>query len=204
MSVIIQHHGAGLTWYEDDTMARAAQAVRTEAGVWLIDPFFDDTGLSAAAELGPALGVVQLLSRHNRDCMAIADQLGVTHHRVPASLPDSPFEVISVVARPWWQEVALWWPQERTLVVAEAVGTTPMFALGRAVGVHPMLRLVPPRSALGAVNPERLLVGHGPALDGGADEGLAEALANSRSDLPRLVLKIPGALRGGPHGPART
>ncbi|MEO9023972.1 MAG: hypothetical protein ABI339_03090, partial [Solirubrobacteraceae bacterium] len=170
MSVTIQHQGAGLTWYEDDAMARAAHAVRTEAGVWLIDPFIDETALSAAAELGPALGVVQLLGRHNRDCTAVAERLAVPHHRLPASLPDSPFEVISVVARPWWQEVALWWPGERTLVVAEGVGTVPMFALGRAVGVHPMLRLVPPRGALGGLHPDRLLVGHGPALDAGAEE----------------------------------
>lgn len=199
MSTIIQRHGAGITWYEDDAMARAAHALLTEDGVWLVDPFEDGPALAAAAGLGPPAGVVQLLSRHNRDCAAIATSLGVTLHRLPVRLPDTPFEVVSVVDRPWWRECALWWPARQTLVVSEAIGTIALFALGRRAGVHPMLRMLPPRSALGGYQPERLLVGHGPALDGDADSALHEALDASRSDLPRLVLKLPGTIRGGPR-----
>jgi hypothetical protein len=201
MSTTIQHHGAGLTWYETDAMARAAHALPTEAGVWLIDPFDDSAALAAAAELGPPAGVIQLLSRHNRDCAAIATRLGVTHHKLPARLPGTPFEIASVVDRPWWQELALWWPDRQTLVVSEAIGTIPLFTLDRTAGVHPMLRMVPPRSALGRFHPERLLVGHGPALDSGGDSALHQALSASRSDLPRLALKLPGAIRGGPRRP---
>jgi hypothetical protein len=202
MSTTIQRHGAGLTWYEDDVMARAAHALPTAAGVWLIDPFEDGPALAAAAELGPPTGVIQLLSRHNRDCEAIATSLGVIHHHLPARLPRTPFEVVSVIDRPWWQERALWWADRSTLVVSEAIGTSPVFALGRPAGVHPMLRLIPPRSALGGYRPERLLVGHGPALDGGGDDALHEALAASRADLPRLAWKLPGAIRGGSGRPA--
>jgi hypothetical protein len=204
VSVTIQPHGAGLTWYEDDAMARAAHALRTHSGVWLVDPFDDRAALAAAAELGSPAAVIQLLSRHNRDCAGIADRLGVPHHSIPSALPDSPFSTVSVAERPWWREAALWWESERTLVVAEAVGTIPLFALGRPAGVHPMLRLVPPRAALGGLHPVRLLVGHGPPLEGGADQALHGALASSRSDLPRLFLKAPAAMRGGPRGPART
>jgi hypothetical protein len=203
MSTTLQRHGAGLTWYENNAMARAAHALRTDAGVWLIDPFDDET-LAAAAELGPPAAVVQLLSRHNRDCAAIAARLSVPHHKIPTALPDSPFAAVSIVDRPWWQEVALWWEAERTLVVAEAVGTIPLFALGRPAGVHPMLRLVPPRAALGGFHPQRLLVGHGPVLESGADEALRQALSTSRTDLPRLVLKAPAAMRSGPRGAARA
>ena len=60
-----------------------------------------------------------------------------------------------------WREVALWWAGQQTLVVSEAVGTAPAFALGRRVGVHPMLRLFPPRKQLSRFGPERLFVGHG-------------------------------------------
>ena len=202
MSTTIQRHGAGLTWYENDAMARAAHALPTEAGVWLVDPFDDEAALAAAAELGRPAGVIQLLSRHNRDCEAIASRLGVIHHHLPARLPRTPFEVVSVVERPWWQERALWWAERATLVVSEAIGTTPLFALGRPAGVHPMPRLVPPRSALGGSHPQRLLVGHGPPLDSGGDEALHQALAASRADLPRFVLKLPGAIRQGPRRPA--
>jgi hypothetical protein len=202
MSVIVQAHGAGLTWYEGDAMARAAHALRTPGGVWLIDPFEDGPALDAAAQLGNPLGVVQLLSRHNRDCAAIADRLGISHHAIPTALPGSPFQIISVIDRPWWRETALWWQEQRTLIVAEAIGTGPLFALGRAAGVHPALRMVPPRSALGAIHPDRLLVGHGPPLETGGDTALSDALDHSRSDLPGMILRAPSALRRGPRGPA--
>lgn len=204
MSATLQRHAVGLTWFEDDVMARAAHALRTDAGVWLVDPFDDADALAVAAELGPPVGVIQLLSRHNRDCRAIAERLGVPLHRLPDTLPNAPFTIVSVADRPWWQEIALWWPQERTLVVAEAIGTGPLFALGRPAGVHPMLRLVPPRAALGGLHPERLLVGHGPALETAGDQALQDALAASRSDVPRLLLKAPGALRGASARPARA
>jgi hypothetical protein len=96
-----------------------------------------------------------------------------------------------------WREVSLWWADERALVVAEAVGTGPAFALGRRAGVHPMLRLIPPRQQLSPFQPERLLVGHGEAIESGADAALREALARSRRDLPRLLFSVPKLLRGG-------
>jgi hypothetical protein len=90
----------------------------------------------------------------------------------------------------------LWWADQRALVVAEAVGTAPAFALGRAAGVHPMLRLVPPRKQLSPFRPERLFAGDGEAIESDADAALREALAQSRRDLPRLLLSVPKLLRG--------
>jgi hypothetical protein len=117
--------------------------------------------------------------------------------RLPEQVPGGPFEPVSVVSRPWWHEVALWWPQERTLIVAEAIGTAPAFALGRAAGIHPMLRLRPPRTALTRFAPERLLVGHGKAIETRATAAVDDALAHARSDIPRFVLKAPTLLRSG-------
>jgi hypothetical protein len=177
-------------------MARAAHAVRDGDTVWLIDPFEDPAALEAAATLGQPAGVIQLLDRHQRDGEAIANRLGVPLMRLPKAIPGTPFEVVSVVARPWWREIALWWPAQRTLIVAEAIGTGPLFGLGRRAGVHPMLRAVPPRSALGRYSPERLLVGHGPALDGNAAPALSQALSSSRSDIPKLLATLPSVIRG--------
>jgi hypothetical protein len=70
-------------------------------------------------------------------------------------------------------------------------------ALGRgAVGVHPVLRLTPPRVLVG-IDPGMLLVGHGAPVETDAAASLRTALARSRSDIPRLLLSIPGVLRGG-------
>jgi hypothetical protein len=100
-----------------------------------------------------------------------------------------------VISIKGWHEVALWWPAQRALVVAEAIGTAPAFALGRRAGVHPMLRVLPPRKQLSRFDPERLLVGHGEAIEAGADAALDEALTHSRRDLPRLIVAIPKLLR---------
>jgi hypothetical protein len=196
MSATLHRHTAGLTWTEPGAMARSAHALVSQGGVWLIDPFDDLPALAAAAELGEPAGVIQLLDRHNRDCESIARHLGVPLERLPQSLGAAPFEVVPVISRRGWNELALWWADEQMLIVAEALGTAPAFALGRPLGVHPLLRLIPPRGSLGGQRPERMLVGHGPPLEHGATAALTEALAQSRADAPRLLLKLPSLLRG--------
>jgi hypothetical protein len=196
MAASIQHHAAGLTWFEASAMARTAHAVRSGDRYWLIDPFEDQAALEAAAALGNPAGVIQLLDRHNRDCAAIASRLEVPHMRIPSHADDTPFEVVPVIARGAWKEVALWWPEQQALIVAEAVGTAPAFALGRRVGVHPMLRATPPRRQLSGHRPVMLLVGHGKTLESGAAAALEDALAHARSDIPRFVMKLPGLIRG--------
>ncbi len=196
MSNSIQRHPLGLTWIETTGMRRAAHALRADGRVWLIDPFEDEVALSAATELGSPAGVIQLLDRHNRQCGPIAQRLEVPLLRLPAEVNGSPFTVIPVISRPWWHEVALWWEDERALVIAEALGTAPVFALGRRVGLHPMLRLRPPQGPLTAKSPERLLVGHGAALESGADAAIRDALAGALGDIPQLVLKLPSLVRG--------
>jgi len=196
MSNSIQRHSLGLTWVETSGMRRAAHALRADGRLWLIDPFEDEVALSAATELGTPAAVIQLLDRHNRDCGPIAQRLEVPLLRLPESLADSPFTSVPVISRPWWREMALWWEGERALIVAEAVGTAPLFTLGRRVGLHPMLRLRPPARALTIHSPERLLVGHGAALESGAALAIQEALDGSLSDVPQLLLRLPSLVRG--------
>ena len=188
-------HAGGLSWVIDEPMQRASHALLHAGRVWLIDPVDDPETIERTRALGEPAAVVQLLDRHNRDCAAVARQLGVALHRVPDSLPGSPFEVVPVLRWRRWREVALHWRERETLVVAEAVGTAPLFTLGRGtVGVHPVLRLTPSR-VLESVAPQLLLVGHGSPLQKHAAEGLRGALARSRSDIPRLLFSLPGAIR---------
>jgi hypothetical protein len=186
----------GFSWIAEP-LARSCHALATAEGVWLIDPVDDPAPLERAAGLGDAAGVLQLLDRHKRDCAAIAGRLGVQHLVVPDAVPGSPFEVIPVVRRPGWRESALWWPEQRTLVVPEALGTTPHFTLGRApVGVHAVLRLLPP-TALRGYAPEHLLVGHGKGVHGpGAAAGLEHALESSRRGAPEALVRLGAMLVG--------
>jgi hypothetical protein len=192
----IDEHEAGLTWVMDEPMQRASHALADEGRVWLVDPVDDAEALERVAALGTPVAVLQLLDRHNRDCAPIAQRLGIPHLIVPESLSDAPFVVHRVIRRRLWKEVALWWPARRALVVAEVLGTADAFAVGDGpVGVHPMVRLLPP-NGLARFEPEHLLVGHGPPVHG--DETTAatrEALAHSRRDVVRLLLKLPTLIR---------
>jgi hypothetical protein len=187
----------GFSWIVDEPLQRASHALADDGRVWLVDPVDEPDAIERAQGLGPVAAVVQLLDRHNRDCEQVARRLGVPHLRVPDALPETPFEVLPVVHLPRWRESALWWPQRRALVVAEAVGTAPLFTAGRApAGIHPFLRVRPP-GRLRGMQPEHLLVGHGGAVHGAAAApALEQAYARSRRDLPRVLVSLPAAVRG--------
>ena len=176
-----------LTWTRAETLERSSHALVAGGRVWLVDPVADDHALLAAERLGRITAVLQLLDRHPRDCARLAVRYEVPHVRLPEHLPSAPFEVLRIVWRPAWREVGLWWPEHAALVVPEAVGTTSYFAAGRALGVHPFLRLRPPR-ALSGLEPRYLLPAHGLALHDGAADALREALARSRRDAPRAAI----------------
>jgi hypothetical protein len=187
----------GFSWVIDEAMARTSHAIADEGRVWLIDPVDAGDAIERARALGEPTAVLQLLDRHNRDCQAIARRLRVPHIAIPDALPDTPFEVVPVVDQRFWRERALWWPARRALIVAEALGTNLMFTGGGApVGVHVMLRLLPPRK-LGGFAPEHLLVGHGAGVHGpSTPAAIDEALGRSYRDLPKVLVKLPSALRG--------
>jgi hypothetical protein len=178
-------------------MRRASCALVDDGRVWLVDPV-DGPGLAdALEELGEVAGVVQLLDRHARDGAALAERHGVAVHANPAAgVPGAPFEAIALTQGRLWREVALWWPAHDLLVVPESIGTAPYFrAPGARLGVHPMMRLTPPR-ALAELSPWVLVTGHGdPIEDGHVGDELRRAIIGSRRDIPRWLISLPGALR---------
>jgi hypothetical protein len=179
-------------WIEDHGLRRTAHAVRTDAGVWVIDPFDADGMEDRVRALGEPVGVLQLLDRHGRDCEAWADRLGVPLHVLPARAPaGAGFGVVPVLSNRLWREVALWFPDTRTLVCADALATArPYRAPGEPAGVHALLRPFPPWR-LGRHPVEHLLVGHGRALHGAAaGAGIEHALSTARWRLPRFVLGL--------------
>jgi hypothetical protein len=186
---VIDELELGFGWLspERPMLQLASHALLADGGVWVFDPTDADGIEERVRALGEPAGVVQLLDRHNRACADFARRLGVPHHRVPFERI-GPFEPIPVVRRRVWEEVALWWPERRVLVCADALGTVPhYFALGgERLGVHPLLRLTPPRQ-LGRVEPEHVLCGHGAGVHDHATEAVREALDHSRRRAPRVL-----------------
>ena len=192
MAVKYDDHALGFSWFPAETMTRTAHALDTGDGVWLVDPVDVPEAIDRAVALGTPAGVIQLLDRHNRDCAALAQRLEIPHLRLPAAIPGSPFTVVPVLDVPGWRELALWWPERRALVVAEAIGTNHAYRLGDGpAGMHLVLRAKPP-GALRGYQPEHLLVGHGRGVHGpAAADALAGAYDRARRDLPRLAVKVP-------------
>ena len=175
---VVDEFDGGIGWIDEGRIPRTSHAL---AG-WLIDavePLPDS--------VGEVRGVIQLLDRHNRDCAALAARFSVPHLRAFEAcdtVSQAGFEALRVLDRRWWREVALWWPERRVLVCADALGTLPYFrARGERIGVHPLLRLTPPRR-LASLAPERILVGHGAGVHENAAAALAGALATARPRAP--------------------
>jgi hypothetical protein len=175
----------------NEPLQRTWHALADEGRVWLVDPVDDEATRAKAEALGEVAGVIQLLDRHTRSGPGLAEHYGVPLHALPAPGPvaGTPFEAFSLVAMPGWKEVGLWWSRHRALVVPEAVGTVPYFAVGRRVGVHPFLRALPPGKPLRRHEPDHLLPGHGPPLHEDAASAIREALGSSRRDIPKALAR---------------
>lgn len=177
-------------------MARASHALATDGDVWLIDPVDFDGLDDRLRSLGDPTGVLQLFGRHHRNCASIAARLGVRHLVVPETVVDSPFETIPITGLPGRQETALWWAEKRTLIVAEAVGTAAYYrAHGQPLGIHPVLRIFRPPTALLQFEPDHILCSHGPGIHTRATETLRSSIHRARRDLPRILPRLIGTRR---------
>ncbi|MFW5922629.1 MAG: hypothetical protein ACOCRC_04960 [Halodesulfurarchaeum sp.] len=203
---IVDRFDDGFGWFARpaETMQRASHAIDFGDGVWIIDPV-DAVGIDEEIEaLGEVKGVVVLLDRHERDCAAFANRFDVPVFRPPyvertfdapveildKSLPGEDVEVIRTLNWPRWREAALY--DGETLVTADVLGNASYFTVGpERIGVHPMVRIAPP-TALAGLNPDRILVGHGPGVHENATRALDRSLAGARRRLPQAWL---GALK---------
>jgi hypothetical protein len=179
----------GFGWVVDDELLKRCSHALVEGGrVWAIDALAADGVEERIRGAGEPAGVIQLLDRHNRDCRPLAEQLGVPHHRTPKQpIAGAPFQFIVLRDSRFWREVALWWPERRVLVCADVLGTVGYFlAPGERLGVHPLLRLVPPRRLV-TVEPGVVLCGHGEGVLSDGAAVLADALAGARRRLPSLL-----------------
>jgi hypothetical protein len=198
--------GAGWVAHPDEEMQRASHALLSDGDVWVVDPV-DADGLDEwLTDLGNVAGVLVLLDRHKRDAAVLATRHDVAVHvprwmsgvatkldarveRLGGTLADTGYEVQRVIDNPLWQEAALHHPEEGVLLTPEVFGTVDYYcAPGERLGVHPALRLFPPRK-LGRFDADRLLVGHGEGVATGAGDAIEAALDSSRRNAPGLYVK---------------
>jgi glyoxylase-like metal-dependent hydrolase (beta-lactamase superfamily II) len=180
----------GFGWIVDDEiLKRCSHALVVDGRVWAVDPIAAGSVETRIRAAGEPAGIIQLLDRHGRDARELATRLRVPLHVVPVEpIADAPFEFL-LVRKGWtWKEVALWWREPRVLVVADALGTVGYFvAPGERLGVHPLLRPIPPRRRLGNVDPRIVLCGHGEGVLADAGPAFREALGGARRGIPRVV-----------------
>jgi len=179
----------GFGWTDPGFLMRTSHALEVGGGVLVFDPV-DMPGIDERIHaLGEPEAVVQLLDRHERDSAAVAARLGVPRLRMELGAQGERGRLVRIVWNRIWKEVAFWEPERRVLVVGDALGTVGYFtAPGEAIGVHPFLRLRPPRD-LGKLEPEHILCGHGAGVHGpAAAAALCEALVTSRRRLPRALV----------------
>ncbi len=199
---------AGVGWiaYPEEAMQRASHALAVDGDVWVIDPV-DVEGLDEMlAELGTVAGVVTLLDRHKRDAAAVANRHDVSVHLpdfmqgiadefdapvelLHRELADTGYGVHKVVDNFAWSEAALYGEDDGILLVPEAVGTVEYSLAGsERLGVHPALRLKPPKK-LARLDPNRILVGHGKGIHDDATAALDDAISGARGRTPGLYVK---------------
>ncbi len=177
----------GFGWIAKEKLRRNSHALKSRGEVWVFDPVLWEPALERIRELGQPAGVVQLLDRHPRDCAEVASALGVPLYAVPLQgIAASPLEILPLVKSRFWKEVAAWSPELRVLVCADALGTLRYFRAGKEpIGVHPLLRLRPPKG-LASYEPRHILCGHGEGVHGEqAPEALRTALKTARRRLPK-------------------
>jgi len=198
----------GISWmaHPDEAGERGSHAIRTDEGVWLLDPLDAPNVEGLIDSLGEVAGVAVLSAYHARDAGPLARRYDVpvsipawmdrVAERVDAPVdrytlapgdPDTGFETLPCRPFPGWQEVFLYHEPTGTLVTPDSLGTSDIHLVGdERLGLSALRRLQPPRQLAGLA-PDRVLPGHGAPLAEDAEAALAAALEHPRSTFPSAL-----------------
>jgi len=192
--------------HPDETGKRGSHAIKTDEGVWLLDPL-DAPGVGDAIdELGDVTGIAVLSAYHARDADTFArrydvpvwipEWMGRVEERVDAPIErytlapsesDQGFRTLPCRPFPGWQEAFLYHEPTATLAVADSLGTVPFALVGdERLGLSVFRRLQPP-TQLAGLEPDRILVGHGSPVTEDPTGALETALKNPRGTFPSAL-----------------
>ena len=199
--------GVGWLAHPDEAGERASHAVVGDDGAWVIDPV-DAPGIDdLLAEFGEVAGVAVLSSHHARDAGRVATRHGVAVHvprwvdrvaeRVGAPvepfdtrLGATGFEFTAVEPLSLYRGAVAYRERDGTLYVPDLLSSGSAYPVGdERVGVMLGLRPFPPRDVFAAMEPERILFGHGEGVFEGAAGALDEALDGARVRFPRALVR---------------
>lgn len=188
-------------------MQRSSTALSIDGRVWLVDPERAPGIADEIRALGTPAGIISTVGWHDRDVDWFASLLNVPVYgasylnirlfrtpmrEVASVIPGTPLRVIDASMRgvfSFWREGAIWWPETRTLITGDSIGTASYFVGdGGPAGVHPLMRLSPPR-ALAGLDPLHLYCGHGPSLHHGAGVAVDRAVHTARSGLLKAWMR---------------
>ena len=172
-------------------MQRASVALAVDGGCLLFDPV-DAEGLDEAlAGVGTVLGVCSPARppRPRRSRPGRAPRRAARRaHRARRDAGVRRLEPRAVYRARRWHETAVWLEERRLLIVAESLGTIPFFLTrpGDRLGMHPLARIGPPRSASRGSTPTRSPSGTA-ARDRRRGLALARAQRRARLEIPRAL-----------------
>ena len=206
---------AGIGWLADpsELMQRTSHAFYgADDRLWLIDPI-DVPGLDGFLDShGEVGGVIVAFDRHRRDAAEIARRFDLpvtvppvldgfvgsidaeTRIRASCETAQLRFHTLLDSRLPPWREAAVVGPDGTTVYIPEVLGSAGYYtAPGERVGVHPMLRVAPPRATMQSLSIQTLWCGHGRGLPDAQAE-VNRAMRDARTRLPAAYLSALGGL----------
>ncbi|WP_276272794.1 hypothetical protein [Haloarcula litorea] len=203
---VVDRWADGVSWqaFPDETGERTSHAIRCADGVWLIDPLDAPGVADCYADLGEVAGVAVLADYHARDAAAFAER-----HGVPVTVPTGLDRVVERVDAPTervthslagfelrrlnplraWRETVAYRERDGTLYVPDFLSSGSLYTVGgERLSMTTLSRLFPPRETFADLDPERVLLGHGPGVHEDASAALSDAVDGARRRFPRALL----------------
>ena len=191
-------HGFGWIAKPEEKMQRTSHALVENGDVYLVDPLDAENLDQKIDEYGDVEGIILLFDRHERDSVNLAEKYGcpifvsecfersldAEVKEISDNVPGTDWEIHQVIDSMTGKEAALYNTENKTLIVADALGTTNhMRGRGEKLGMNPLYRLRPPVKLL-EFEPERIFCGHGEGIQENASEMMKETLENGRLKAP--------------------
>lgn len=185
--------GFGWIGKPEEKMKRTSHAF-VDDGLYLVDPLDAQNLDQKIDEFGEVKGIVLLFERHERDSEKLAErydcpvyvpewferELDAEVKKISEKLPGTDWEIHTVVESRMANEAALYNEDTKTLIVADALGTTKhLRGRGEKLGMNPLYRLNPPKKLL-EFEPERIFCGHGEGITGNVTDTMEETVRKGR------------------------